>query len=567
MSLDKNSPGREILGRLGIIGHPWHGLCRNGALTLPNGATKTYPQPSGGAAWVLRVPGTPAVSRTAEQLAADEAAGVQWLDYGILSGDAAQIYSKPLGVGRWIYADSAGDRWLVSAPLHDVALTAVEGATISVRLSRFGVVGGDAEHYDYDVAVPNLGQDGPAVATPNAESPVWLSKSTLRLFRHSVSATGARAAYRIVVPVDAAYLRTQWDWRPTGWVELVISGPGDAASVTINVLRDRAATIGELVVGGEMVPTYLYQEVTTSTDSSAAGSAPACGGTITVTSATTVIVGAGGMAGGNVSHVTRTTAINPYPMYNGEVTRRIDTVVSVTYSALGDPQYTTSRMIITTRREDSHSLAVAAERHDVYESVYDGVSCSQGDIIDSTNRAIVVTADVTVTTTLVIETRVDGVLIDSFAPGPHVAHTVSTHSATGTAQVNLDVDVSRDSTTTFVGQTQSSADARAFGDWEHQLPESASWTSGGEPTWRLEALRNLVPLAALLRGNPGIKFHLATNVITPDVIGYERRRYAGAGFSSWHQVAGQALTTVTAYASRHPVTGVVAVDSVPVCWV
>lgn len=102
-------------------GHPWHGLCRGGSLTLPNAAEKAYPQPSGGDCFKLVVPGFTAPSRSAAQQADDTAQGLQWPVYALLSGDSAtgtaglQMYGKRLGPMRWIWAVSVEEKWLVDA--------------------------------------------------------------------------------------------------------------------------------------------------------------------------------------------------------------------------------------------------------------------------------------------------------------------------------------------------------------------------------------------------------------------------------------------------------------------
>lgn len=122
-------------------GSPWHGLCRDGVLTLPNGATKILTQPIGGEVSTLIVPGHPVNALTPAEVAADLAAGMVWFDYALLSGTTRAVYGKPLGsINNWIWARSAGERWKVSigtAP--PISITATSLAySIVITLTEYG---------------------------------------------------------------------------------------------------------------------------------------------------------------------------------------------------------------------------------------------------------------------------------------------------------------------------------------------------------------------------------------------------------------------------------------------
>ena len=126
-----------------LRGNPFHGLVKGGQLTLPNGATMPYPQPVGehwkkGSTELIKHPNAPGITRTPEQQAEDTAAGLEWWDRAILSGN--QLYGKELP--GWIYIDPNGDRWLVTTTLSSAHLS---GGVCTVTLARFGVLGGEPE--------------------------------------------------------------------------------------------------------------------------------------------------------------------------------------------------------------------------------------------------------------------------------------------------------------------------------------------------------------------------------------------------------------------------------------
>lgn len=79
----------------GRTGHCQHGLCRNGVLTLPNGATVPYAQPTRGDCYRIDVPGF--VPPADAGLPAEQAAGHWWLSYALFAG--GNLYGQPLYAG------------------------------------------------------------------------------------------------------------------------------------------------------------------------------------------------------------------------------------------------------------------------------------------------------------------------------------------------------------------------------------------------------------------------------------------------------------------------------------
>lgn len=217
--LDANNPIPLTL--VDLFGHPFHGLCKDGTLHLPNGQTMSYPQPSNGDVHVQRVPGAAGgAGLTPEQLAAETAAGHTWIDYGLLSGGSLQFWGHD--IGGWIYIDPDGARWLVRLMTMPVAA----GATMTVRLVRFGEFGGEPEAYDHAVTVPAYSTfDGSPVDA------LWLS---------AFSPDGADALLCGRTLVSEAYNSALI---PLVWWRLHISGAGSGAAVSYSLELDGHETV------------------------------------------------------------------------------------------------------------------------------------------------------------------------------------------------------------------------------------------------------------------------------------------------------------------------------------
>ena len=214
-----------------LRGNPFHGLVKGGQLTLPNGATMPYPQPVGehwkkGSTELIKHPNAPGITRTPEQQAEDTAAGLEWWDRAILSGN--QLYGKELP--GWIYIDPNGDRWLVTTTLSSAHLS---GGVCTVTLARFGVLGGEPESYAYSVTVPNMGQATPAIS----------GTTGTRVKRYHSSPAGESAVFEVALEYSQGY-ELFWRWRAVGWVEVTLSWAGASCAVAIAVRKTRAQTLG-----------------------------------------------------------------------------------------------------------------------------------------------------------------------------------------------------------------------------------------------------------------------------------------------------------------------------------
>lgn len=218
---------------LPLWGCPWHGLVRGGVLTLPNGQTMTFPQPAthmtgttaitdtAGSAHLLKVPGVPEVERSTEEQAADDAAGRQWRNSAVLSGDRQDLYGKSLN--GWIYVDPDGARWRVTcSALEENTVYNLTGSWSGTLIfSRFGEFGVAAETHSYPVSC-GFGVDG---SNPPTSGRVRLE---------SLAPAGSRAILMVHERTMTAQMR-----RPYAFLEISISGPGGAASVSCSVAKSR----------------------------------------------------------------------------------------------------------------------------------------------------------------------------------------------------------------------------------------------------------------------------------------------------------------------------------------
>lgn len=228
---------------LPVWGCPWHGLVKGGALALPNGQTMDFPQPDApwdlpwlaGSTALIAHPAPPPIVRSPSEAAADTAAGREWRNTAILAG--SELYGRNLG--GWIYIDPAGDCWRVTTTL---SAAHISGGTATFTLSRFGVMGGAPEQYSYNVTVPDMGQATPTIVG---------SSGSRAVRRYHSSPTGAAAVFEVSAEFAQDSLQS-WRWRPIGWVEALLSGPGAACVISVIVRKTRAQTLG--TAGREVVP-------------------------------------------------------------------------------------------------------------------------------------------------------------------------------------------------------------------------------------------------------------------------------------------------------------------------
>lgn len=272
MSLARGAPGR-IFDRLGTFGVPWHGLFTYvqatpsvGTLTLPNDAQMAYPSPltrltnsSTGIERILPLhgrvrqvafPGIPAVVRTAEEQAADAAAGMEWRTTANIANRFVHGRGFPDDV--WIYRDPAGRRWAVyfsavSGP-NKAGTSPLAGRLYFVRFGDFGV---PAKTYNRVIALQpaDIGQASPNLSSVSdfnlLDDTTWFRLATVydSLTDGSAAIIGMHWLDGIVAALGGAELQAIY---PIGFVECALSGsPEDGTlAVTWTTLATREQTLG-----------------------------------------------------------------------------------------------------------------------------------------------------------------------------------------------------------------------------------------------------------------------------------------------------------------------------------
>lgn len=219
-------------------GTPWHGLVQGGVLTLPNGGTMAYPQPvstsftSGPSGSITNYPqdtygithrhaaGLPPVTSSA----ADIAAGREWRNEATLSGGRYQVYGKPLD--GWVYIDPDGGRWVVKIPAirEQDARSLTSTLNVAVSFLKFGELGVAPALWPWSVTLPlpDIGASGSGYLMIDAIKP-----------------DGSAAVINVY---SQAFTERRMGRPPIGFIEVSISGPASAPTITANVVRDKSQT-------------------------------------------------------------------------------------------------------------------------------------------------------------------------------------------------------------------------------------------------------------------------------------------------------------------------------------
>lgn len=254
MSLDKGLPGPHLLGRTGIFGTPYHGTVQSGLITLPNATTRTYTQPEGvypdvaGATHLLRKPGQPAVTRTPEQEAADLAAGREWRNVAMLSGGRQQLYGQNLQ--GWIYIDPDGGRWLIQfvTDIETVIFAIGTPLSIQMRVSRFGVFGGEPQTFLTTLNLTDWGQSGYPAQPTFRVGTTFPNVTSAGFFLEAVTPTGSKAAinvhFRRTTSSDSFDSTVDVTVRHSlGWLEIAVSMVDGLPALSLSVLKNRGETL------------------------------------------------------------------------------------------------------------------------------------------------------------------------------------------------------------------------------------------------------------------------------------------------------------------------------------
>jgi hypothetical protein len=135
-----------------VWGSPWHGLVKDGVLSLPNNNQMQYPQPGNGDTILVSFSSTPSVQRSAEQASFDSEQGKQWLNYAIIAGEN-QLHGKSIP-SNWLHQDSEGGVWSV-----EVVASSGSVSAIQVSIKEFGRIGLDLIPRPEHISEISLGFD------------------------------------------------------------------------------------------------------------------------------------------------------------------------------------------------------------------------------------------------------------------------------------------------------------------------------------------------------------------------------------------------------------------------
>ncbi len=98
-------------GQARYWGNPWHGLCRNSLIELPNGGTRANPNPLNGSTVVVKNTAKAGLPATRPLASYDTAQGHSWLTFCILAGTSKQVAGTDLGSYGFIYVDHRHRPW------------------------------------------------------------------------------------------------------------------------------------------------------------------------------------------------------------------------------------------------------------------------------------------------------------------------------------------------------------------------------------------------------------------------------------------------------------------------
>jgi len=185
-----------------MAGLPFHGLWKDGAITLPNDETKAVAGgPLDGSCFLVKVPDQPAVSRTTEEAAADEAAGLEWRNYGLISG--GKLGDIPLmadNVARIFYIDSTKKRWLLQFEKNSAT-----SGQFFLKVSRFGHIDGTTQSWSAGFAIALPAELWNAIGVMN-----WLTS-------HAQNSTGSDAVIGTTTAMVRLYISGDVDLGETGF--------------------------------------------------------------------------------------------------------------------------------------------------------------------------------------------------------------------------------------------------------------------------------------------------------------------------------------------------------------
>jgi len=209
--------------RVSKFGCPWHGKLESTTLTLPDSTTKTWVAATGhGGIDVVQPAGVGSTSNDA----ADTAAGREWRNYALISGESRVFYGKVLGFNRWVYVPAQGNAFhcrIISGTGTGNSSDGSASLTIGVR--RMAIDGTSDAERSISISLSPIGQ-----------KQISGADVSLRLDVHTQSSSGAK----VLLSVQRS---TGNNKAALGWLILSLEGTTKAGiTATLAVWKTRIQT-------------------------------------------------------------------------------------------------------------------------------------------------------------------------------------------------------------------------------------------------------------------------------------------------------------------------------------
>jgi hypothetical protein len=252
------------------IGQPYHGLLTDGVLTLSTGAKISFPGSPLGDCYKFVVPGA-SLSIAPTEVALEAAQGREWRSYALLSGRARSYAGLEVGADAWLYADENGDVWRIrcaqlnNALIQPSAPTNTEGTLygyypaavdFQFEITRWGLISPDQTVAAVRTIVIQGVALGPSAhkSDPITYYPIY-TPDDYRMFPGNgygyqympiniddVSTSGAKCLFCVNRSAEVG-TRAMGGGAgrayPLAWIEVRVSGSGDAITISMTRVRDQ----------------------------------------------------------------------------------------------------------------------------------------------------------------------------------------------------------------------------------------------------------------------------------------------------------------------------------------
>jgi hypothetical protein len=265
------------------MGQPYHGLLTDGVLTLSTGAKISFPGSPLGDCYKFVVPGA-SLSIAPTEVALEAAQGREWRSYALLSGRARSYAGIEVGADAWLYADANGDVWRIrcaqlnNALIQPSAPVNTEGTLygyypaaldFQFEITRWGLISPDQTVAAVRTIVIQGVALGPSAhkSDPITYYPIY-TPDTYRMFPgdgygyqympiniDDVSTSGAKCLFCVNRSAEVstrALSGGNGRAYPLAWIEVQVSGSGDAITISMTRVRDQQTYDGSYTLSSNV---------------------------------------------------------------------------------------------------------------------------------------------------------------------------------------------------------------------------------------------------------------------------------------------------------------------------